>query len=73
MLMPYDQLTNQLTNLTQPIQDTFGLKIGDKIPGDILRLWCKKGENYYYNDKPPQVSKWEKITWDIQFSGEMTV
>ena len=30
-------------------------------------------ENYYYNDKPPQVSKWEKITWDIQFSGERTV
>ena len=67
--------TPKAPNTTKAIttQNTFGLKIGDKIPGDILRLWCKKGENYYYNDPPPQVSKWEKITWDIQFSGERTV
>ena len=53
-LMPYDQLTNQLTNLTQPNQETFGLKIGDNLPQDVINSWAKENNNYY----PKSEDKW---------------
>ena len=69
MLMPYDQSTT----VTQPIQETFGLKIGDKIPGYILSLWGTKSENSYSNVPPPQVNKWEILPYPFIISGEREI
>jgi hypothetical protein len=52
MLMPYDQSPN----LIQPIQDTFGLKIGDNLPQDVISSWAKENKNYH----PKSEDKWSQ-------------
>jgi hypothetical protein len=65
MLMPYDQLTN----VVQPIQETFGLKIGDNLPADVISSWGK-GNNNYYAATP--IGKWVEGK-SSDFFGDRTI